>query len=181
MSMGVILKITRDHLRSTYTWSNDQCRVSPNGEPPDAVGQWFVALDEEAVDAGKPEDFFLDETHRIVVWASRRVGAYPQDRREALLIDEDIHLANIELPHTLERKIVKALHFNFTLMNAVNTELGAPSANDGDIIQTPLFYRGRSKTQIETITDGQREGATWARRALRFGGFQRIQAVDIME
>jgi hypothetical protein len=71
----------------------------------------------------------------------------------------------------LERQVIRSLHNNHTLRQMANENAGAPSAGDGDIFQSPLWYRGRGRTSFGDLS---------LERTLSFSGARRVQAVDVM-
>lgn len=181
MTMAAILEETRNHLRKRYAWENDQCRVSFLGEPVDSAGEFFIGIDEESVDpmSDTQVNDYLGEVHRIAIWIWRKSGQYGDDRRGDMLLPEDLYLAGIETLDTLTRKVIKAVHQNQDLRAAVNTRLVAPS-DKGDIVQTPLAFNGRSRTQGRSVEDGGAGDGPWMVRTVRFIGMKRVQCLDTM-
>lgn len=181
MAMGTILRVVRDELRRLNNWPNEACRVAFRGEPLDNTPtEFFVGIDEVGTTSGPQHTYDLEETYRLEIWAWRKLPQYPHDRREAVLVDEDIYLGHVELPHDLERKILQAVHFQYPLMNKINEAMGVPTPENGSGLIAPLVYEGRSRTQTKVVSDGGQTAEAWAGRGLRFGGATRIQSIGCM-
>ena len=181
MTMAAILEETRNHLRTTYAWNKDQCRVAALGEPTGSSGEFFIGIDEESVDpmSDTQVNDYLGEVYRIAVWIWRRSGVYGDDRRGDMLLPDDPHLGTIQTMEKLTRKVIVAIHKNQDLRAAVNTRLAAPS-NKGDIVQSPLSFNGRSRTQPRNIEDGGAGDGPWMVRTVRFIGMKRVQSLECM-
>lgn len=168
MSIAALLVAARDQLRVALPIpQNNPPQLYVGIQPADAMpsyrGEWYVALDEESVSSA--EKIMLREEYTIAVKISKRVNRYAPDRYDQVYTDNSPGLDQ------LERRVIAALHNNQHVRALANKLAGAPSTGGGDIFQTPIWYRGRSRT---TPGDESLE------RALSFYGGLRVQAVDIM-
>lgn len=170
--MTSLLTGTRDYLNSLFSWSVAQCDVRPGGNPPPAMGQWYVSLD----DAGIESDPHLDhlrETYSINIFITFRTGVQPRDRLQSIYLASS---ANLDAHVSAVRR---ALHRSYQHMLLVNT-LVIPSG--GDLFQLPLMYRGCAGPQVmdSSWAYGAPDSDSFLVKALRFGGALRTQAIDVM-
>ena len=177
MSMGIILSQVRTHLRETLTLSSDQCDIQPGGAPPEAAGEWYLAIDELGVanDARShlAEEFSLE----VAIW--RRLGQFPADRRGELLLPESAYLEAMHTLDALERRVILNLHGNFgDVTAAANTALGAGTEGGGDRFQLALYYEGRQRAETLPRASSRRQ-PEWMGRRLQFRGMKRVQALAI--
>lgn len=178
MELGTVLKVVRDQLRLKFSWKKAHCRVVPNGEPLERSPEFFVGLCDGGIEGGIEDGYFEYEKFRIEVWVWRRLGQYSKDRHGNAMLDEDPHLANIQLPSGLERRVKKFIHMNYALMNAINTEFGTGTSDAGSGLQHPFVYQGSSRTQVQNANDGGTSVASFAGRQLRFSGGLHVDPID---
>jgi len=177
MSMGVVLKIVRDHIRNRLSLTGGQCDVRPDGRPIDVAGDLYVCISEGGVQS--ESRLHLSERHEIEVSIWRRATAVPTDRQGDLLLPDDQYVANLQTLDDLERAIIAHIHGNDAdIRQAANALLTSGGANS-DGFSVTLFYAGRGPS--ETFTDRPRSSAEWIGRRLRFGGMLRIQPLGAME
>lgn len=168
MSMAAVLKAARDKLRTDLPIPNGQppklyVGIQPNNGLPPSRGQWYVAIDEAGVSS--TEKVSLKEEFTIEVRIVKEAGKYAADRMEQMYLDHSPGLDE------LERQVIKSLHNNHELRRMMNENAGAPGVNDGDIFQSPIWYRGRGRSTYGDLS---------LERTLSFGGGLRVQAVDVM-
>jgi hypothetical protein len=166
--MAALLKAARDKLREDMPIPPGQSPklfvgIQPGWALPKPRGQWFVALDEANVTS--TEKVSLKEEYAIEVKIVKEVGRYAPDQTGQMYLDHSPGLDE------LERQVIRSLHNNHTLRQMANENAGAPSAGDGDIFQSPLWYRGRGRTSFGDLS---------LERTLSFSGARRVQAVDVM-
>jgi hypothetical protein len=175
--MGIILNQVRSHLREALTLSADQCDIQPSGSPPEAAGEWYLAIDELGV-ASHSRDHLAEEfSIEVAIW--RRLGQFPADRRGEAMLPESVYLAAMHTLDSLERRVILALHGNFAeVVAGANTEAGAGMSDGGDVYQLALYYQGRDRA--ETLPNQRsRQQPQWIGRRLKFRGMNRVQALSI--
>ena len=111
MSMGIVLSQIRNRLRDALSLSADQCDVQPGGRPPEAAGEWYLAVDELGVDSTARSHLAEEFAVEVAIW--RRLGQFPTDRRGELLLHESAYLAAMHTLDNLERQVILSLHGNF--------------------------------------------------------------------
>ncbi|MFI4874761.1 MAG: hypothetical protein ACIALR_05470 [Blastopirellula sp. JB062] len=178
MELGTILRVARDGLREKYGWKKSQCRITAQGEPLELSPEFFVGIHDAGIEGGVIDGYYLEETYRIEVSVWRRLGQYPKDRLDDVLIDEDPHLVNVDLPSRLEKQVKDFIHFSYPLMNAINQAYGAPSEENGPGLLKPFIYQGSTRTKTLVVNDGgTKPSPAYAGRTLRFGGAQLIAPI----
>jgi hypothetical protein len=177
MSMGIILNQVRSHLREALTLSSDQCDIQPSGIPPEAAGEWYLAIDELGV-ASEARDHLAEEfAIEVSIW--RRLGQFPADRRGEALLPESAYLAAMHTLDGLERRVILSLHGNFgELVSGANAAVGAGQPGGGDVFQLALYYEGRGRAETLPRTTG-RQQPQWIGRRLKFRGMNRVQSLSI--
>lgn len=173
MSMAMALEGTRNFLRLECNWDATKCGIQPDGTPEPTAGEFYVALDEGSVSGEGSRNYYLGEHFDIDIWCMRRVGRFPKDFRGQMLQRDDTYLASIETLEKIERKIIVALHQNFTLVNFINQHFALPDQVKGDKFILPLVYQGRSGSADRAVPE--LEGVVFYGRALRFRGLRRNQ------
>ena len=166
--MAALLKAAQDKLRQDMPIPQGQpgklfVGIQPGLGRPQARGQWYVALDEASV--ASTEKVSLKEEYTIDVKITKDAGRYAADQLGQMYLDHSPGLDE------LERQVIKSIHNNHELRRMANENAGAPGVNDGDIFQTPLWYRGRGRTTYGDLS---------LERTLTFSGARRVQAVDVM-
>lgn len=168
MSIAALLIAARDQLRATLPVpQSNPAQLYVGIQPADAMpqyrGEWYVALDEASIQSD--EKINLREQYGIAVKISKRIGRYAADRYDQVYTDHSPGLDQ------LERAVIRALHNSHKVRQLANAAAAAPGVAMGDIFQTPIWYRGRSRT---TPGDESLE------RTLNFVGGLRVQAIDVM-
>ena len=85
MSMAALLEAAQDHLRTELALADHFCGVQPDGDPPPAAGEFYVAIDEGGISAPGGTENWLLEQLTIVVSIMRRTGQYMKDRQGNVL------------------------------------------------------------------------------------------------
>ncbi len=159
MSMGLLLEVVQNHLRTALGLAADQCRIAH--EPPTAAGPLFLSVAGGGVRSEARS--VLRETYELEVGVWRRAGEYPADRRGGLLAPIDPHVAGLRTLDALERQVIAALHGNFEdIPAAANAQLEPESEA---VFQLALYYAGRGPTETDS---------GWLVRHLNFSGCTRV-------
>ena len=156
------------------TWTTLVCDVGIGPEPAPACGELFIRIYPGNWSViGKDEGADLDEVYGVNICVTRRLNYSPLDRTGTeVLIKATTGLEDVcALIRTY-------LHYNYTLMNAVNTALGG-SVN-GFI--EPLRFRDGGIPIVRGADWFSAEDETLAglSQTLIFGGARRLQTVESM-
>lgn len=179
MSMGAILQEVRDHLRTALSLGADQCGIQIGGTPPEAAGNFYVAVDELGVESTAQQH--LQENYQVEISLWRRLGQTPSDRSGEALLRDDPYLSGAQSLDDLERSVIKNLHANYTdITTAANTAIGAGANPNGDVFQLALYYAGRKRTETWQAAGKKKNPPTWLVRRLKFVGMNRVQALDVV-
>ena len=177
MSMGVVLKQVRDHLRNSMSLGVDQCGIAPGGSPPETAAEFYIAIDESQVRSTARDH--LNEVYEIEIAVWRRPGQFPADQQGDLTLADDPYLAGILTLDDLERAVIRNIHANYAdVTAAANTAIGAPSEQAGDVFQLAMYYAGRAGTEVIKHETGR--DAAWFGRRLKFAGMNRVQSLSAM-
>lgn len=180
MSMAMLLEGVRDYLRTNNdppfgfdpASGKDHCGIQIDGMPPPTARSHYLALDESTVTGTNDSNYYHGETYEISAYVCRNILDKPRDRQNIELLKDDIYLASMQTLEKMEREVIVALHQNYALTTAINTQFSLPDATLGDVFLEVLRYRGRGRTTAVTVPDSQ---AVFHRRELRFGGIKRNQ------
>lgn len=184
MSVDAWVIATVDHLRTQLVAGSHvpggagkakfYIDIQPGGHPPAICGEYYIAVD-EAGTTNKLVDSGLSEIYRMDIWISKRTGQFAADRYG------DMYRNNARSLRLLERAVIVAIHNNHTLRVAVNTELSAPDADEGDVCLNPMWFVSRDPTRFAgpDWAGSQKDQDTFLVRQLHFAGGRRNQAMDI--
>ena len=186
--MALALEHTAEWFRGVYAWKPNECGVQYDAMPPNEAGQFYVAIDDGGVEAGRDETAALQETLTLVIGIWRRPEHLSQkDRRANLKLPIDKYLLGAYTLHDLERMVLifrasgepklNGLHQNFEFMNALNNRYNLPHAELGSKFNLPLFYRGRGRMETVGLDDQGTVNAFYGYR-LRFRGLTRVQVTN---
>lgn len=187
MSMALVLEHTQEYLREKYGWKPNQCGVSFRSEPQlQDAGDFYVAIEDNGVEAGNVETDSLKEICNITVGIWRRPEHLVRDMRGNLSLQFDKYLIGAWTLHQLERAIMVhktiagtaslfGLHANYTFLSELNARYNLPSEDNGAKFITPLFYRGRSPMETVALDSTGDSINAWFGYKLRFRGLSREQ------
>lgn len=183
MSMAALLIGVRDTLRTALapaipggrvTHVSKYIDIRPGGRPINMLGEWFAAVDEQAVRS--TERSSLREDLSLTVTLTHRQTVFAPDRTQGVYLDTAHGL------DVLERLTIAAIHGSHAVRQAANQAAELPGVMTGDQFIAPLYYTGRTATRSESgeWIGAEPDAQAFLVRSLSFGGAIRIQSLDIM-
>lgn len=177
MSMAWALEGVGLWLCDQAEWPKKQVAVQFQAMPPAISVDWHISIDDGGVTTAPEGNYYLTETYEIVLGIWKRVtGQFHSDLSGNILLSSDIYRPNAVMLDELERKCIKHLHQNWTMIGELNARYGLPVEGKGDSFRGTLAYQGRTPNQpIGTAVGG--DAIAWIGRKLKFRGLMRTQAI----
>ncbi len=197
MSSEPLLEAVRDTIVSSMGLAVGECDIQPEGHPPATIGDFYISVDEGAVTQSE-KGLIIHEVFGVSVYITLRNGIFPKDRlAEAYDRNQGLFLAGRKSLTWLERGVIRAIHGNEQVRILACTKAGisldamfAPVLDDraaapggdgsaGDIYQLPLYYSGRSKTEVHDAgwVGSSADKQFFSVRQLSFQGGLRVQSL----
>ena len=180
MSQRALLLAVRDYLRSELEYTDSQCEVTFDGQPPAVAGERFVAIHAGSW-TGDEETEGLEEEYGIEVTVSVKAGRVPRDRIGTNLL---VGPTGESLDNHLE-DIRAALHLDkgaYPVLALANATIGA--SENGFVV--PLRFRDGGKPTEKDhawfgVAPPDVKGLlppAGIAQTLTFGGAKRVQVVE---
>jgi hypothetical protein len=177
MAMSMILEGVRDFLQKENGWDKHRCGIQQGGLPPAVTRGFYVALDDAGVETSPPENHYLKEIYTIEVAVWRETAPISADLSGIAQLKSDQYIKGAATLHDIERKVIRSIHHNQALRNAINGQFVLPGS-DGDLFLLPLIYTGRGRNELQGVfAQNQQQSAQWLGRRLRFRGATRNQKI----
>lgn len=174
MSLYAILTATRSKLLTDLKFADNEVGITYGGRPAATMGQKFVGIHStdwspDEVDMNRA----LSEVFSIAITVTIRLGTYPADLNEGLLVDPKLSL------DTIIRRCILSIHQNYDLLNSANELLG----NATDKFVEPFRWLGGDaeprvvdSSWFETTDIESQENSVLV-MTQNFGRAKRIQAI----
>lgn len=186
MSMALALEYTQEWFRDKYSFKVSQCGVQPQAQPPlDAMGPFYIAIDDAGVQTGNEQTHSLKEILTITVGIWRKMEHFsPKILRGNLKLPQDKYLAGAFTLAEMERKVIVrrsggeplyGLHFNYDFVNGINARYALPHETLGANFVFPFQYKGRGQMEELGYDVGAGDPILWSGYRLRFSGLAREQ------
>lgn len=182
--MAFALEYTAEWFRDKYAWKVDQCRVFPGAEPPlDAMGPWFIGIDDAGVETGNDTTDSLKEICTIQIGIWRRLEHLTKILRGQIKLPTDKYVLGAFTLHEMERSVIVCrgggepsygLHANYNFLAGINSRYSLPHDILGANFHFPFVYKGRGPME-ERGYDQDGRAIVWSGYRLRFRGLAREQ------
>ena len=178
MSVGALLRATRNHLRNQLGLKDEECMVMPDGRPIPSCGQRFISLYPTYWGPKEGDNNqALYEQYDIACVITFRTPLLPFDRIGENLIYEDSPFPIVY--HTMEewcRLVMVAVHMNTSIMGEANKELATQGVAE--------YLRWAGNDPTPSFVDGSwffaaTEELAGLTQTVRFEGATRFQPLSV--
>lgn len=172
MSDIALLSAAETRLRSVFNDPEGRfVGAQPGGQPPPAMGQYYVGLDSAGYRNNDARGLSLDEVYDLLVVVTFKYAVAPADRRGLKM------QAASEIRDTALR-VRAALHMDYGVLNAANALIGAAASG----FVEPLRFRSASAASAKGAdwvwAEDAAQPPTVFAAELRFGGARRVQTIE---
>jgi hypothetical protein len=121
-TMSSLLLAVRDRIRARLGLDPGECELMPDGRPPAAAGQLFLAVHPGELSLDDPLAELWESSSAVGLTCTMKAGDVPHDR-----MGEHLAEATTGLLDRME-DAVKAVHMSYTVLDAARVYLGGDGA-----------------------------------------------------